>query len=78
MKKFILGIWDKIDDFVLEAGRIALIGAYSGLLPFVLERLDVLSKSDAGTAALIILVILKSFDRWLHSKGVLEKGITGF
>lgn len=70
--------WLIIDDFVLELGRLALIGAYGSVFPFILARLELLSASDATRWALILIAIAKAFDRWLHEKEIVVKGLTGF
>ena len=78
MKKELLKIWDKCDDFVLEAGRVILIGAYGAFLPFILSKLELLKQGDAVVVASILIVLLKAFDRWLHNKEIVKTGITGF
>lgn len=78
MKKELLKIWDKVDDFVLEAGRVILIGAYGSFLPFLLSKLELLKQSDAVVFASILIVLLKALDRWLHNKEIVKTGITGF
>lgn len=77
MKK-ISEFWSKIDDFVLELGRLALIGAYGSVLPVILAQLEILSTADATKWAVILIAILKAFDRWLHEKEIAVKGLTRF
>jgi len=76
--KRLKAFWLIIDDFVLELGRLALIGAYGSVFPFILERLELLSASEATQWALILIALLKAFDRWLHEKEVAVKGLTRF
>jgi len=77
-KKVILQIWDLIDDFVLEAGRLALIGAYGAVLPYVLNQLEIMREGDSAILAGVLFLILKSLDRYLHEKGIAQKGIARF
>ena len=74
MKKFLLKIWDSIDDFVLEAGRVMVIAA----LPILY---DSLSRGEVNLKLIglaMVIAALKAFDRWLHEKGIAVKGLTRF
>ena len=67
-------IWDKIDDFVLELLRVALIA----VLPILYLSLEA-GKVDWRAIGLAgVIAVLRAIDRWLHEKGIAEKGITRF
>ncbi len=72
--KFLIKLWDKIDDFVLELGRVALIAA----LPVIYLSLEA-GKIDWNAIWLACFIaVLRAIDRWLHEKGITETGLVPF
>jgi len=76
-KGLLVNLWDKYDDFVLEALRIGVLAALSAIVVYVLNLLSLYNGDQAQFVAVLTLV-LKSADRWLHEKGVAQKGIARF
>ncbi len=72
--KFLLKVWNEIDDFVLELGRVAVVAA----LPILIDSLQKGAVDWRLIGMAIIIAGLKAFDRWLHEKGIAEKGIVRF
>jgi len=74
MKKFLISLWDSVDDFVLEAGRVILLSA----IPIIAEAILSGSLDLQLVGGALVLAALRALDRWLHEKGILEKGLTQF
>jgi hypothetical protein len=72
--KQLKNVWELVDDFVLEAGRVALIAA----LPIVIDSLQKGEVDWKLVGIAVLISLLKALDRWMHEKGVAEKGITRF
>ena len=67
-------IWDAIDDYVLELGRVMVIAA----LPILIDSLQK-GRVDLRLIGIVMIIAgLKALDRWLHEKDILEKGIVPF
>lgn len=59
-------IWESIKEPLREI--------VIAIIPFALERLSVLNV----WWAIILYVILRGIDKWLHESGTLERGLTRF
>lgn len=75
--KFLKVVWGQVDDFILELGRIVLLGAYSSAFALVTDKFNGVT-GDWEIVAVMGFGVLKAIDRYLHEKGLAEKGITRF
>lgn len=71
---FFVVLWDQVDDFVLEAGRVIVLSA----IPIIAEAILSGNINWQLVGGALILAALRALDRWLHEKGILEKGLTQF
>ena len=66
-------IWDKVDDFVLELGRLFLVGGGVSVVAVLLEKIAQLPVDPAIVT--VLTFALRAVDRWLHEKAPAgEKG----